>query len=179
MGNHSDEIEHHDNHEEDNTFSGHHIDEENVKHIVLAPVELLSIDDGLSLLVNKNEFDGAVTLRPVYPTAGIGCSIDLLTKVGQAVLRMAEDIENPSMQSIEVNDVDLFILRELLIAQIVKVDRSIALGLRLKIYTLLYGETIAEEKLNDSLEKLLETSNKDGKLGTVLDGFKAEAEHEN
>ena len=67
----------------------------------------------------------------------------------------------------------------MLISQLAKVDRSIALSLRLKIYTLLYGEVIAEAKLNDSLERLLETSNKDGKLGTVLDGFKTEAEHEN
>ena len=166
-------------HQEEHTFSGHHIDEENAKVIILTPLELLTIDDGLSLLVNKNEFDGAVTLRPVYPTAGIGCSIDLLTKIGQAVLKMAEDLENPLNQEIELNDVDLYILRELLISQIAKIDRSVALSLRLKIYTLLYGEVIAEAKLNDSLERLLETSNKDGKLGTVLDGFKTEAEHEN
>ena len=74
---------HDDQHEEhpenDNQFSGHQIDEAHSKELTLSPVELLTIDDGLSLLVNKNEFDGAVALRPVYPSAGIGCSIDLIT----------------------------------------------------------------------------------------------------
>jgi hypothetical protein len=58
-------------------------------------------------------------------------------------------------------------------------DKSVALGLRLKIYTILYGKSVEEDAMNESIEKLLETSNEDGKLGTVLDGFKAEAEHEN
>ena len=59
-------------HESEDDIAGHQIDEAEAKTLTLSPVELLSIDDGLSLLVNKNEFDGAVTLRPVYPSAGIG-----------------------------------------------------------------------------------------------------------
>ena len=160
-------------------FVGHPIDELHTKNIKLTPVELLSIDDGLSLLVNKNEFDGAVALRPVYPSAGIGCSIDFLAKIGQAILKMSENLENPQPQDVEVVDVDLYILRELVIAQVVKIDRAIALGLRLKIYALLYGDFMEEAAINNTLEQLLETSDKDGKLGTVLDGFKTEAEHEN
>ena len=92
---------------------------------------------------------------------------------------MSENLENPTNQSVEVADVDLYILRELVISQVIKMDKSVALGLRLKIYTLLYGKSVEEDAINESLEKLLETSNEDGKLGTVLDGFKAEAEHEN
>lgn len=170
--------EHDDLHGEEN-FSGHPIDELPTNIINLSPVELLSIDDGLSLLVNKNEFDGAISLRPVFPSASIGCSIDFLAKIGQAILKMSENLENPTNQSVEVADVDLYILRELVISQVIKMDKSVALGLRLKIYTLLYGKSVEEDAINESLEKLLETSNEDGKLGTVLDGFKAEAEHEN
>ena len=177
MGNSHDMGDHDGQHEEE--FAGHPIDELQTKIITLTPVELLSIDDGLSLLVNKNEFDGAIALRPIYPSAGIGCSIDFLTKIGQAILKMSENLENPQPQAVEVADVDLYILRELVIAQVVKIDRSIALGLRLKIYALLYGDFMEEAAMNNSLEQLLETSDKDGKLGTVLDGFKAEAEHEN
>ncbi len=169
----------HDDHHEEESFSGHQIDELQTKIITLSPVELLSIDDGLSLLVNKNEFDGAVALRPIYPSAGIGSSIDFLAKIGQAILKMSENLEKPQPQDIEVVDVDLYILRELVISQVVKLDRSIALGLRLKIYSLLYGDFVKEDAINNSLEQLLKTSDKDGKLGTVLDGFKAEAEHEN
>lgn len=165
--------------DEDNAFAGHPIDEIKTKQLSLSPIELLSIDDGLSLLVNKNEFDGAITLRPVYPSAGIGCSIDLLSKVGQAVLKMSENLEKPTNQTIEVTDVDIFILRELVISQVVKMDKSVALGMRLKLYELLYSEFIAEEATNESVASLLEVSNKDGKLGKVLDEFKAEAEHEN
>ena len=78
MDNQHGEMDNHD-HESEDIFAGHQIDEAQTKVLTLTPVELLSIDDGLSLLVNKNEFDGAVTLRPVYPSAGIGCSIDLIT----------------------------------------------------------------------------------------------------
>ncbi len=166
-------------HNADDNFRGHQIDESQAKQLSLSPVELLSIDDGLSLLVNKNEFDGAITLRPVYPSAGIGCSIDLLSKVGQAVIKMADDLEKPKNQMIEVTDVDIFILRELVISQVVKMDKSIALGLRLKLYELLYSDAMKEEATNESVASLLEVSNKDGKLGKVLDEFKAEAEYEN
>ena len=169
----------HNDHQEDEYFPGHHIDEERTKIISLSPVELLSIDDGLSLLVNKNDYAGATTLRPVYPSAGIGSSIDFLAKIGQAILKMAEDLENPQNQDIEVVDVDLYILRELVISQLIKIDKGVALGLRLKIYTLLYGDSVRDEAINNSLEQLLEMSDKDGDLGATLDGFKAEAEHEN
>ena len=165
--------------ENDNQFSGHQIDEAHSKELTLSPVELLTIDDGLSLLVNKNEFDGAVALRPVYPSAGIGCSIDLITKIGEAILRMSEDLEKPHNQVVLVTDVDIFVLRELVISQVVKMDRSIALGLRLKLYNLLYSENIKADNINRNLDNLLEISNKDGELGKVLDEFKAQAEYEN
>ena len=174
---------HDDQHEEhpenDNQFSGHQIDEAHSKELTLSPGELLTIDDGLSLLVNKNEFDGAVALRPVYPSAGIGCSIDLITKIGEAILRMSEDLEKPHNQVVLVTDVDIFVLRELVISQVVKMDRSIALGLRLKLYNLLYSENIKADNINRNLDNLLEISNKDGELGKVLDEFKAQAEYEN
>ena len=171
--------EHEEHPEDENQFSGHHIDEAHAKELSLSPVELLTIDDGLSLLVNKNEFDGAVALRPIYPSAGIGCSIDLITKLGEAILRMSECLEKPLNQTITVTDVDIFVLRELVISQVVKMDRSIALGLRLKLYNLLYSDNLKEDARNKSLDELLEVSNKDGKLGKVLDKFKAQAEYEN
>ena len=174
---HDDHYEEHS--ESENQFAGHQIDEALSKELVLSPVELLTIDDGLSLLVNKNEYDGAVALRPIYPSAGIGCSIDLISKIGEAILRMAESLEKPTNQTIQVTDVDIFVLRELVISQVVKMDKSIALGLRLKLYTLLYSETLKADEMNKQLEKLLETSNDDGKLGQVLDAFSAEAEYEN
>ena len=76
-------------------------------------------------------------------------------------------------------DVDIFVLRELVISQVVKMDRSVALGLRLKLYNLLYSDTLKADAMNKSLDDLLEISNKDGKLGKVLDEFKAQAEYEN
>lgn len=167
MGNHND-MQGHDGHEEyredDPPFSGHQIDEAHAKELTLSPVELLTIDDGLSLLVNKNEFDGAVALRPIYPSAGIGCSIDLITKIGESILRMSENLDKPTNQTIMVTDVDIFVLRELVISQVVKMDRSIALGLRLKLYNLLYSDTLKADAMNKSLDDLLEISNKDGEL---------------
>jgi hypothetical protein len=165
--------------ENNNQFSGHQIDEAHSKELSLSPVELLTIDDGLSLLVNKNEFDGAITLRPIYPSAGIGCSIDLITKIGEAILKMSENFEKPDNQIIKVTDVDIFVLRELVISQVVKMDRSVALGLRLKLYTLLYSENLETDEVNKNLDTLLEKSNTDGRLGQVLDAFSTEVEYEN
>ena len=182
MGNQNDmhgHNEHEEQPENDNQFSGHQIDEAYSKELTLSPVELLTIYDGLSLLVNKYEFDGAVALRPIYPSAGIGCSIDLITKIGEAILRMSENLEKPNSQVIAVTDVDIFVLRELVISQVVKMDRSIALGLRLKLYNLLYSDAVKADAINKTLDDLLEISNKDGTLGKVLDEFKAQAEYEN
>jgi hypothetical protein len=166
-----------DHHGSENTFHGHHVDESHEKTLSLSPLELLSIDDGLSLLVNKNEFDGAITLRPVYPSAGIGCSIDLISKIGQAILKMAEDLEAPKTQNIQITDVDLYVLRELVISQVAKINKSVAFGLRLKLYTLLYSDFMEAEELDKSVEHLLRVSDEDGQLGTLLDALKTE--HEN
>ena len=178
MDNQHREIDDYDHdHDSEDTFAGHQVDESNFKSLYLSPVELLSIDDGLSLLVNKNEFDGAVTLRPVYPSAGIGCSIDLITKVGQAILKMSENLEAPKSQILEITDVDIYVLRELVISQVVKMDKSIALGLRLKLYNLLYSDFVKAEALDKSVEHLLKISDKDGQLGTLLDALKADPEN--
>lgn len=177
MNNQHRDDDRHDDYDSENTFHGHHVDESQDKSLTLSPLELLSIDDGLSLLVNKNEFDGAVTLRPVYPSAGIGCSIDLISKVGQAILKMAENLEVPTSQTIKINDVDLYVLRELVISQVAKIDKSVAFGLRLKLYTLLYSDFIEAEELDKSVEHLLKVSDKDGQLGTLLDAL--QTEHEN
>jgi len=166
-----------DDYDVEDTFHGQHVDEVQLKSLTLTPLELLSIDDGLSLLVNKNEFDGAVTLRPVYPSAGIGCSIDLIAKIGQCILKMAENLEVPTNQTLEINDVDIYVLRELVISQVVKLDKSIAFGLRLKLYNLLYSDFIKAEALDKSVEHLLNISDKDGQLGTLLDALKTE--HDN
>jgi hypothetical protein len=173
---HSDDDRYND-HDPENTFHGHHLDESHYKSLTLSPLELLTIDDGLSLLVNKSEFDGAVTLRPVYPSAGIGCSIDLISKVGQAILKMSENLETPTSQVIKLTDVDLYVLRELVISQVAKIDKSVAFGLRLKLYTLLHSDFIEAEELDNSVERLLKVSDKDGQLGTLLDALKTE--HEN
>ena len=175
MDNKHREIDDHE-HDSEDAFAGHHIDEAQFKSLVLSPVELLSIDDGLSLLVNKNEYDGAITLRPVFPSASIGCSIDLITKIGQAILKMSKDLEAPESQTLEFTDVDLYILRELVISQVVKVDKNVALGLRLKLYNLLYSDLIKAEALDKSVEHLLKVSDKDGQLGTLLDALRPEPE---
>ena len=175
MDNKHREIDDHE-HDSEDAFAGHHIDEAQFKFLELSPVELLSIDDGLSLLVNKNEYDGAITLRPVFPSAGIGCSIDLITKVGQAILKMSQNLEAPENQTLELTDVDLYILRELVISQVVKVDKTVALGLRLKLYNLLYNDLIKAEALDKSVEHLLKVSDKDGQLGTLLDALRPDPE---
>jgi len=118
-------------------------------------------------------------LRPIYPSAGIGCSIDLITKIGEAILKMSEHLDKPMNQIIKVTDVDMFVLRELVVSQVVKMDRSVALGLRLKLYTLLYSENLEADELNEKLDTLLEKSNTDGRLGQVLDAFATEVEYEN
>ena len=90
---------------------------------------------------------------------------------------MSANLEEPKGQTVSVTDIDIYVLRELVISQILKIDKSVALGLRLKLYSLLYSDSIKAEELEQSLERLIKASDKDGQLGTVLDGFSAE--HEN
>ena len=56
-------------------------------------------------------------------------------------------------------------------------DKSVALGLRLKLYHLLYSDFMKAEALDKSVEHLLKISDKDGQLGTLLDALKAEPEN--
>jgi len=56
--------------ENNNQFSGHQIDEAHSKELSLSPVELLTIDDGLSLLVNKKRVRRCYNLASNIPKCG-------------------------------------------------------------------------------------------------------------
>ena len=148
------------------------LDEREDKVLVVSPEELLSIDESLSLLVNRSELDGAISLRPLASAAVIGCSIDLISKVAEAVLKMPECLDKPQNQELEVSDVDLFVLREVAIS-LVLVDRSLSLSLRRKIYTLLMRPSIEDKAVQCGelrfVEDLLNRADEDGDLNQLFE----------
>ena len=149
-----------------------YIDEKSKKILIVSSRELLSIDESLSLLVTKSEFEGAVTLRPLAPGAVIGCSIDLIVKVAEAVLKMSEDPDEPKDRELEVSDVDLFVLREVAVS-LVSLDESLSLALRRKIYELLMRPAIEAKAQKASelefVENLITRSDDDGGLNQQLE----------
>jgi|TARA_R110000824_G_scaffold250617_1_gene439366 hypothetical protein len=129
--------------------------------------ETLFIDDSLSMLIERdgdanlmNEHKVS-TVRPLTPTAGLPAPLELIEKVGMAVL-YTTDPENEGKEAVlELDVTDLLMLREIAHSYVKVGEEPVGFNLKKKIYTALYAGEYQKTKL---LTHLL-----DGGDMTVLD----------
>ena len=131
--------------------------------------EVLFIDDSLSLLVSSTEQSRTVALRTSMPSNTIGSPIDLIQKIGLAVLEItSRGFPKNGLVTVEVSDMELLILREIAKSHILLGDDVVGLSLKTKVYEALYGEIYKEEKAVDFFHTELQKTNP--ALTSYLDG---------
>ncbi len=141
----------------------HEEGEEELKVLHLTRNEILFIDDRLTMMIEKDgRAENFTTVVPIIANAGLPAPVDLLDKIGMAVLQATEsDYEKESLLPISVTPTDLYMLRELAKSSIKINGKFVGLALKKKIYKLLYEE---EYKTERTFRRLLLDINLDDTL---------------
>jgi len=125
---------------------------EEEKRLLLTRNEALFIDDSLSMIIEVQPGDERLTtVRPLSHSAGLPAPVDLLEKIGMAVLFTTDpDNENKEFP-VPVSDTDLYMLREITHSYIKIGEEPVGYNLKRKLYSLLYqnyeSDKIAEQLL--------------------------------
>jgi len=133
-------------------------EEEELKILRLTRDEVLFIDDRLTMMIEKDgRAENFTTVVPITATAGLPAPVDLLDKIGMAVLQVTdEDYESGTEQPIPVTPTDLYMLREIAKSFLKLNGKFVGLSLKKKIYKLLFEE---EYKTERTFKRLLSDVN--------------------
>ena len=128
------------------------IDEE-LRAITFTRDELLYIDDNLTMMLERGGMaDNFITVRPVQATAGLPSPVELLDKIGMAILQITDEDLSLSELTVHLTATDLYMLREIAKTTIKINGRYLGLELKRKIYKLLYED---EYRTEQNLTRLL------------------------
>lgn len=130
--------------------------------------ELLYIDDNLTMMLERGTVaDNFVTVRPVQATAGLPSPVELLDKIGMAILQVTDEDLNITEATLQVTATDLYMLREIAKSTLKINGVYVGLILKKKIYSVLYEvehgrDKLVEKLLSDVPESILDWSGEAG-----------------
>jgi len=124
-------------------------EDEDLKVLYLTRDEVLYIDDRLTMMIERDgRSENFSTVIPIIAGAGLPAPVDLLDKVGMAVLQATEeDYELGTSVSLQVTPTDLYMLREISKSSLKLNGNFVGLALKRKIYKLLYEEEYKTERI--------------------------------
>ena len=124
--------------------------------------EALFLDDSLTLMVERDgEEQRVYSMRPVQMTAGLAVPLDLMDKIGKAVVYTTNK-ENQGQEYIFAVDIsELFMIREVASSFIKIGDEPVGYNLKRKVCELLYSDEIEQESRDMMVDQLLKDVNVD------------------
>ena len=140
----------------------HRMSDLEVKQITLSIHELVFIDDYITLMIDGRDFENMMPIRPLYSVALITVDINFLDKIGRALLKAMHD----GSATINVSEMDLYLLRELCTSKADHFGYKVGLSLKRKVLKALYTNTNKQLDFLDQLDSRLVTTGE--KLGTTF-----------
>lgn len=118
------------------------------KVLLLTRNEALFIDDSLSMLIERDIHDDRLgTVRPLAHTAGIPAPVDLLEKIGKAILFTTDPDHQGDSAEVLLTETDLYMLREITQSYIRIGEEAVGFNLKRKICILLYSTAYERDKV--------------------------------
>jgi len=118
--------------------------------------EALFLDDSFTLLVQRDAEDNSITyMRPIQMTAGLAVPIELMEKVGKAVLYTTEPDNLGKDYKFPVSISELYMIREVASSFVRVGDEPVGFSLKRKVCDLLYGDLLKKESSDRIAFKLL------------------------
>ena len=116
--------------------------------MLLTRNECLFIDDSLSMIIEREPGEERLgTVRPMAHTAGLPAPVDLLEKIGKAILFTTDPENTGQPASVRMTETDLYMLREITHSYVKIGEEPVGFNLKRKIYTLLYGTEYSRDKV--------------------------------
>ena len=115
------------------------MEEHKTKIIMLTKVEAFYLDDVFTLLtVPDREFGMPVGLRPTGQSALLAVPPDLIDRIGMVILLTTSE-DGIEEAPLEVDDNDLYMIREVANTGLTISDEPVGLSLKKKVYSALLG----------------------------------------
>jgi hypothetical protein len=129
--------------------------EEDLHPIYMTRNEVLFLDDSLTMMLEKEGNQEAITtMRVMMPSAHLPAPVSLIDKLGMAVLRITDPENTEGGTVVHLNNTDIYMLREIC-HSFSRVGREqVGYNLKRKLYLALYDEYYQRDK---QIDKLLST----------------------
>ena len=123
--------------------------------------EALFLDDSFTLMIeNEIPIDGqrgyVSSLRPVQQTAGLSVPMDLVEKIGRAIIFTNDPNNGENTYRINIDHSELYMIREVASSFIKIGEEPVGFSLKLKVAKLLFGEDLEQEQQNKIVSRLIE-----------------------
>ena len=122
--------------------------------------EALFLDDSMTLMVEQDMPDSGKgggsyvsSLRPTQQTAGIPVPMDLIEKVGRAVVATTDLQRNENTYTIKVDHSELYMIREVASSFIKIGEEPVGYNLKVKVSKLLFADDLEKETQNNLISK--------------------------
>ena len=122
------------------------MDNPQMKIIFLTRAEALFLDDALTVMTDRETLMGIQGMRPLGPSAMMSAPPDLIERIGMAIL-LTTSTNGIKEAALEVDDQELYLLRECAQSTIKFDDEPVGFNLKRKIYL-----ALLEDNYKDSLQ---------------------------
>jgi hypothetical protein len=133
------------NNEDEATLMPNFLGEGTSKILFLTKNECLFLDDCFTVIIDGKEMSGLTTLRNVSGSASLPVTIDLIEKIGRAVLFTTDRYNNNKDALVELDETELLALREVAQSYIKINGEPVGINLKRKILTLLLKDGYEKE----------------------------------
>ena len=124
------------------------------KTLTLTRNEALFIDDNITLMLEaETEHGGISSIRTIVPSAVVAVPLDLIEKVGMAILATTDLDRELEEYSVEFSLSELFTIREICTSFVKIGNERVGWNLKRKVYSALLGTEYKERKAFESLVK--------------------------
>ena len=145
--------------------------EEEETLIGLTRNEALFLDDSFTLMIEQEIEDLRIkAMRPVQMTAALAVPMELMEKVGKAVVYTTHPNNIDKEYEVAFDLSELLMIREIASSYIKIGEEPVGYNLKRKVCAILYGEELAQEETNKIAAHLLKDVDIDLSPSTVEQG---------
>ena len=133
-----------------------HIHESDEEPLSITRNEALFLDDSFTLMIEKEVEDLRITaMRPVQMTAALAVPMELLEKVGKAVVFTGQPDNAEKEYKIVFDLSELLMIREIASSYIKIGEEPVGYNLKRKVSSILYGEEVERDERDKLADHLL------------------------
>ena len=131
--------------------------------IELTRNEALFLDDSFTLMIEKEhpEEQRITAMRPVQMTAGLAVPMELMEKVGKAVVFTTTPSHEDQLYELTFDISELLMIREIASSYIKVGEEPVGYNLKRKVCALLYGAEVEKDERDKLAQHLLKDINLD------------------